>query len=277
MLVFTDQTSLRKHLKTTDKQSIGFVPTMGALHEGHLSLIRASKVENSVTVCSIFVNPTQFNNASDLANYPNRTDEDKLHLEKVGCDILYLPHSMADVYANEEPFSIDLGDLTSVMEGKHRPGHFEGVIRVVKLLFEIVRPNSAYFGLKDYQQFCIIRAMAKEVFPEISIVGCETVREDNGLAMSSRNLLLTEQQKSTAVILYESMVKAKTRLLTTDIARIEREAYLELSKVAEPEYFELRNADTLHPVSDVLNEKVRAFVVAKIGNVRLIDNMALNY
>jgi pantoate--beta-alanine ligase len=277
MQVFNKQSALQSYVKATGLQQVGFVPTMGALHQGHLSLIHRSKAENELTVCSIFVNPTQFNNPSDLAGYPNRIEEDISLLTESGCDVLYLPYTMEDVYANEQPFSVDLGALNTVMEGKHRPGHFDGVVRVVKLLFQIVHPTRAYFGLKDFQQYCIIVEMAKQLFPHIAIMGCETVREDNGLAMSSRNLLLTPMQKSAAIVLYHTLLEAKEKVSHKDIIDIEQEALEILRQVTEPEYFELRNADTLQPVKDVFNEKVRAFVVAKIGNVRLIDNMALNY
>jgi pantoate--beta-alanine ligase len=277
MQVFHTQSALINFLKSADLQNVGFVPTMGALHQGHLSLIHQSKSENDFTVCSIFVNPTQFNNPSDLANYPNRTEQDIELLTSIGCDALYLPDSMEDVYAFEQPFAINLGELTTVMEGKHRPGHFEGVIRVVKLLFEIVQPKRAYFGLKDYQQYCIIREMAGQLFPKIEIVGCETIREENGLAMSSRNLLLTEDQMNKASNLYQTLLAAKMKLLQQSLDSIEQEALQTLRQVAEPEYFEIRNAQSLQAVKDVFNEEVRAFVVAKVGNVRLIDNMALNY
>jgi pantoate--beta-alanine ligase len=277
MQVFNKQSALQSYVKATGLQKVGFVPTMGALHQGHLSLIHRSKAENELTVCSIFVNPTQFNNPSDLAGYPNRIEEDIALLTESGCDVLYLPDSMEDVYANEQPFSVDLGALNTVMEGKHRPGHFDGVVRVVKLLFQIVHPTRAYFGLKDFQQYCIIVEMANQLFPNIQIIGCETVREASGLAMSSRNLLLSAEQRIQAEVLYKALWEAKEKIKNSPISQIEQEALEYLRKCSEPEYFELRNAVTLQPVKDVLNEKVRAFVVAKVGNVRLIDNMALNY
>ena len=277
MQVFNTQEALKGHLKTIANQRIGFVPTMGALHNGHLSLVERSNAENEITVVSIFVNPTQFNNASDLANYPIRTEEDIFKLEQAGCTLLYLPESIEDVYKFEQPFTINLGQIATVMEGAFRPGHFEGVMRVVKLLFEIVSPQKAYFGLKDFQQYLVIKTMVQQLNFPIEIIGCNIVREKSGLAMSSRNLLLSEDELYTASEIIEVLNMAKQALPNHTIEEISARCLNRLRMFSKPEYFEIREASTLSVPTDKNTQQLRAFVVTKIGAVRLIDNLALNY
>lgn len=276
MQVFNTQKSLKAYLKTIENKKIGFVPTMGALHDGHLSLVKKSNLENDQTVVSIFVNPTQFNNPTDLANYPIQTQEDTLKLQKAGCSILYIPLSKEDVYQFEKPFSVDLGQIAEVMEGAFRPGHFEGVMRVVKLLFEIVSPDKAYFGLKDYQQFLVIKSMVNQLKLSVEIIGCDIVRESSGLAMSSRNLLLSNDELEQASKIYEVLNMAKKLLANYDLEYIITQCLERLNTFSKPEYFEIREASTLTVPKDKNAQKLRAFVVAKIGNVRLIDNLDLN-
>jgi pantoate--beta-alanine ligase len=276
MQVFNTQEALKAYLKTIVNQRIGFVPTMGALHDGHLSLVARSNAENDVTVSSIFVNPTQFNNASDLANYPIQTEQDIIKLEKADCDILYLPKSKEDVYQLEQPFTVDLGQLATVMEGAFRPGHFEGVMRVVKLLFEIVAPHNAYFGLKDYQQYLVIKSMVEQLHLPVVVVGCSIIREVSGLAMSSRNLLLSKEELHTASEIIEVLKMAKNALAEHTLEDITAKCLTRLCMFSKPEYFEIREASTLS-IPTNKNQPLRAFVVAKIGSVRLIDNLALNY
>lgn len=276
MQVFDTQEALKAHLKTIANQRIGFVPTMGVLHEGHLSLIARSNAENDCTVASIFVNPTQFNNPSDLASYPIQTEQDIQKLEKAGCAVLYLPKTKEDVYQFEQPFSVDLGLLATVMEGAFRPGHFEGVMRVVKLLFEIVNPHQAYFGLKDYQQYMVIKRMVQQLNLPVKVIGCSIIREESGLAMSSRNLLLSNDELSTASELIEVLKMAKNALNEHTIEDITAKCLTRLRMFSKPEYFEIRESSTLSfPVDKT--QSLRAFVVAKIGSVRLIDNLPLNY
>ena len=181
--------------------SIGFVPTMGALHEGHISLIEASKKENDITVCSIYVNPTQFNDQQDFEKYPRLIEDDMLKLEDGNCDALFAPDS-AEMYPKDDsidiPKELDLGELAHVMEGQFRPGHFDGVVTIVEKLFSAITPDRAYFGLKDYQQLAVVRTMNEQLDLGIEVIGCPTVREADGLALSSRNLLLSKEQRSEA-------------------------------------------------------------------------------
>ena len=277
MNIFYTQDELKSflQLKAKDK-SVGFVPTMGALHEGHLSLIRTSKTDTDLTVCSIFVNPTQFNESADFENYPVTIDADIELLESVNCDILYLPKNAEDVYKNEVPFSIETGVLSEVMEGKNRPGHFDGVMRVVKLLLEIVKPDKAYFGLKDFQQYAIIKNMVKQLDMKVGIVGCPIVREKSGLAMSSRNALLSEEDKKKALIIYQTLKDLQDKVQIGDVTQWVEKGLEQLQKNTTPEYLTIAESETLLPVSQLEKEKkYRAFAVARIGGVRLIDNIEI--
>jgi pantoate--beta-alanine ligase len=276
MKVFTTQESLKKELEKYSDQTVGFVPTMGALHRGHTSLLIKAKTTCDVVVCSIFVNPTQFNDPEDFKNYPIRIEEDQAKLEAVGCDILYLPENVADVYKNEEDFEVDLGALDVVMEGKNRPGHFKGVMRVVKLLFEIVNPTHTFFGLKDYQQYLIVKEMVAQLDMGIDVVGCDIIREADGLAMSSRNLLLTFSQRQVATTLIKTLKYCKEHYTGKNITDLEKRSFAMMRQYGEPEYFVIRRADNLEEVPEGYEGEVRAFVVCKIGKVRLIDNLQIN-
>lgn len=281
MRVFNDQKSLKEHvklLKSKENISIGFVPTMGALHDGHASLIERSVIENDITICSIFVNPTQFNDKKDLKNYPIQHDKDLELLEQKNCTIVYLPDSAEDVYQNESDFSIELNGLDKQLEGKFRPGHFDGVMRVVKLLFEITTPDKAYFGLKDYQQYLIIKEMTKQLSLPIEIIGCEIKRDFDGLALSSRNSLLTVHELHSAHILKDMLTYIKEKINSENFEQTISFAKDKINTVSKVDYIEIANAETLESVSstnfDKINDK-RAFVAAFFGNVRLIDNIDL--
>lgn len=273
MEIFKTQKELKNYLKNHAQKTSGFVPTMGALHKGHLSLLIKAKVECELVICSIFVNPTQFNDKSDFDNYPILIDEDIALLESVGCDVLYLPKNTEDVYLNETDFNVDLGILDKVMEGVSRPGHFDGMMRVVKLLLEIASPSKAYFGLKDYQQYMIIKEMSSQLGLPTEIVGCDIVREADNLAMSSRNLLLTLQQRQVATALIKTLNYCKEHINTAPIEVLESRCFAMMKQYGTPEYFVIRRADTLEKVTENYTGEVRAFVVCKIGNVRLIDNL----
>lgn len=276
MKVFTRQDELKQELNLLQGKTIGFVPTMGALHRGHTSLLVAAKAKCDVVVCSIFVNPTQFNDPQDFSNYPIRTEEDKKELVNVGCDILYLPESVEDIYKNESDFEVDLGVLDKVMEGVNRPGHFKGVMRVVKLLFEIVQPTHAFFGKKDFQQYLIVKEMVDQLKMNIEVVGCETIREADGLAMSSRNLLLTLGQRQVATTLIKTLEYCKEHYQISQIEDLEKRCLAMMRQYGEPEYFVIRRADNLQEVTSHYKGEVRAFVVCKIGKIRLIDNLKVN-
>ena len=260
-------------------KSIGFVPTMGALHEGHLALVREAKEDNDFVVVSIFVNPIQFNDKNDLKNYPRTIEKDIELLEKEGCDLLFYP-DVEEMYPDGEPEQVEynLNGLDKVLEGAHRPGHYNGVVTVVKRLFEIVEPDKAYFGIKDWQQALIINTFVKNYNIPVEIIPVPTQREEDGLAMSSRNALLTKEQRKEATLLYEVLKKVKIRSGFQNIQDIKRyvEKTFKKAKHAELEYFEIVDLYTLKPLATwAQSTKVIALIAVRFGNVRLIDNMIL--
>lgn len=270
---------LQEFLETRnlDHRTIGFVPTMGALHEGHLSLIRQSKKENDLTVCSIFVNPIQFNDPKDLKHYPRNLDEDLALLKKEACDVVFFP-SADEIYPETPKEKFDFGELEKVMEGMFRPGHFNGVATVVKRLFEIVKPTRAYFGLKDFQQVVIVHTMTKKYKLPVEIVPCRIVREKNGLAMSSRNQLLSPQEKKQAEILFSTLknTKAKSGFATIQEIKNDVKKRFEKTPNVRLEYFEIVDMYSLKSLQTWSDSKnVIACIAAYVGKVRLIDNMII--
>ncbi|MBN1340623.1 MAG: pantoate--beta-alanine ligase [Bacteroidales bacterium] len=260
-----------------NKTSIGFVPTMGALHNGHLSLIKNAGKENDLVVCSIFVNPVQFNNKEDFKSYPRDIQSDLNILEKVKCDIVFHP-SAEEMYPGPVDGRFDFGDLDKVMEGAHRPGHFNGVAIVVSKLFDIVKPARAYFGLKDFQQLVIIYRLVKDHNIPVEIVPCTTVREEDGLAMSSRNKLLGKTERRHAVLLYKSLKMAKVQSGYLPVAQLKKmiEESFRHDKVMKLEYFEIVDMLTLKPIKLWSESKqVVACIAAYAGNIRLIDNLVI--
>lgn len=248
---------------------------MGALHKGHISLIERSLAETDITVCSIFVNPTQFNNAADFDKYPRTVADDSIMLEAAGCHILYAPESPADVYDGYTTQTFDFDGLDLTMEGEFRPGHFQGMANVVYRLFDIVKPNKAFFGEKDYQQLALVRHMAASHFPNLQVVPCATEREADGLAMSSRNRRLSAEDRAIAANIPLIMKDAKS-LDLADAARVKLWVGVEFAKIEglKLEYFEIADENTLLPV-DEISTSSRMFIAAYVGDVRLIDNMAL--
>lgn len=250
---------------------------MGALHKGHLSLIRESKKENDITVCSIFVNPTQFNNPDDLKNYPRDFQRDLELIRSEKCEVVFHP-SVEEMYPEPPDEKYDFGMLEKVMEGAYRPGHFNGVATVVRRLFEIVEPSRAYFGLKDYQQLLIVHKMTKDLGLPVEIVPCEIVRERSGLAMSSRNRLLSAAQKKQALLLYQVLkyVKVKAGFTTIDEIKQYVEKQFRKTKNVKLEYFEIVDMYTLKSMH-TWTETTHAIacIAAYVGNVRLIDNIIL--
>ncbi|GLB47953.1 pantothenate synthetase [Neptunitalea sp. Y10] len=259
---------------------IGLVPTMGALHEGHISLIHRAVSENDMVVVSIFVNPTQFNNKEDLDKYPRTLQEDIDKIKAFNEHVIIYAPATEDVYATAvQAANFDFDGLEFQMEGKHRPGHFDGVGTIVKKLFEIVKPTNAYFGEKDFQQLQIIKKMvAKEQMP-VNIVGCPILREANGLAMSSRNERLQPETRKNASFIFETLLLAKDMFGTKNVRDVEHwvtEAF-EKNENFELEYIEICDEETLKPVTENLNTKnYRAFIAVYADEVRLIDNIALN-
>lgn len=257
--------------------TIGFVPTMGALHEGHLSLMRQAKSENDLLVVSIFVNPIQFNNKKDLEKYPKTFDTDSLMLEEVGCDILFAP-SAVEMYPEPILTNYDFGLLGDVMEGANRPGHFNGVAIVVKKLFEICLPTKSYFGEKDFQQLAIINKLVKIENLDVEIIPCPIVRESDGLAMSSRNSRLSNEQRQIAPFIHKTLVQARNLagINSVNDVKIWVENKFESNVAFQLEYFEIADDADLQKVSNWNDaENIMGFVVVNMGNVRLIDNIRL--
>lgn len=258
--------------------SIGFVPTMGALHQGHLALIQQSINENDKSVCSIFVNPTQFNNPADLIKYPRQLEKDVKMLESINCDYLFMPEVEEMYSENEEKIIFNFGKLETVMEGADRPGHFQGVATIVKKLLEIVEPNKAYFGKKDFQQLMIIKSLQKQYNLSAEIIACDIVRDVDGLAMSSRNLRLNRAQRREAPLIYRTLCNAqelcKTHTIKDLIDWVSNE--INSNPLMNLGYFEIADSDTLMPISSWGNyQKAMAFIVVNMGEIRLIDNVCL--
>lgn len=264
--------------RQNDGLSVGFVPTMGALHKGHIELVNRAVKENDVTVCSIFVNPVQFNNPDDLEKYPRTFEQDINMLRAAGCDVVFYP-PVKEMYPEPVTRQYDFGMLDKVMEGRYRPGHFNGVAIVVKRLFDIVLPNRAFFGEKDFQQLAIIRALVKLENLDVEIVPCPIVREPDGLAMSSRNVRLSEEQRKNASLIYNTLLVAKKMYTSTrpDELKKEVEQRINSNPYMQLEYFEISDTETLEPVGqDKPQKPVVACIAVYMGEVRLIDNMILN-
>lgn len=266
---------LQKAVSLEKDKKVGFVPTMGALHEGHLSLVEKCRTECGLVVVSIFVNPTQFNDKNDLKNYPRTLDKDLELLEKAGVDIVFTPGE-EDIYPEEDKRIFNFGKLETVMEGVHRPGHFNGVAQVVSRLFDIVKPDRTYFGEKDFQQLAIVRNMAGQLGYGIEIIGCPTKREPDGLAMSSRNALLNKEQRAAAPHIYKTMSEAVKLVGEKSVSEVclwvtER---INENPELEVEYFTIVDAATLQPVAS-WNESGEKYgcIAVRTGNVRLIDNL----
>ena len=281
MLVFQTQNALQIELKKAQNQSkkIGFVPTMGALHKGHLSLLEESLSENEITVLSIFVNPTQFNNADDLKKYPRTLEKDVELVKKLNKNILIYAPSVSDIYeGNTISASFDYDGLEHQMEGKHRPGHFDGVGTIVKKLFEIVKPTHAYFGEKDFQQLQIVRKLAAKHKIPVNIIPCEIYREPSGLAMSSRNERLSEKARNESKLIYKILLEAKEKFMLKSALEVSQFVVREFKKHKNftLEYFEIADEETLLTCKRKIKSKnYRGFIAVFIENIRLIDNISL--
>lgn len=274
--VFSTVEGLRNRLNRdgADK-TVGLVPTMGALHHGHLSLVKQAFEQCDIVVVSIFVNPTQFNNPKDLEKYPRMPEKDIELLNSVGNVVVLLP-SVAEMYPESfKDIDLDLGALATVMEGEFRPGHFKGVMNVVKRLFDIVSPNKAYFGLKDFQQVAVIRHMINSLELDVELVPCDIIRESSGLASSSRNYRLSEEEKEDAAIIYAALSRAREMAGEYTPKEVcERMLEMIASGGLKPEYFDIVHPDTLMPIDEWM-PGANACVAAHCGQVRLIDNLQL--
>lgn len=283
MILFKSSSDLQTFLTNERRKNkkIGYIPTMGALHHGHLSLIRRSQEETQTSVCSIFVNPTQFNELNDLEKYPRVPAKDIELLEKVGCDVLFMP-AIEEIYpegiGHVAKSNIDLQGLDQRLEGAFRPGHFQGVLQVVERLLNIVGPGKLFMGQKDFQQFLIIREMIRLLHLPVEIVACPIVREKNGLAMSSRNLRMDSDEKAIASQIFKGLKKAKKAWQAGAGIELIRDQYLQrLEKVGiRPEYFEIVDYHLLQPIGQPEpGKQVIACVATWVGSVRLIDNLQL--
>ena len=282
MPIFYGKSTLMDYLKSkkTPHSTIGFVPTMGALHAGHLALMQKSLMENENTVVSIFVNPTQFNNPDDLAKYPRTLEADIKKLDALDPNIILYAPSVEDIYeGNVQSQSFDFEGLENQMEGKFRPGHFDGVGTIVKRLFEIIEPTNAYFGEKDFQQLQIVKKLVAKNNMKVSIIGCPIFRESNELAMSSRNERLTTQEREEAAIIYKTLTGAKEKFKTESVSKISEwvSKFLAEKPRFTLEYFTIADEETLLSCSRKdKNKKYRAFIVVIVNNIRLIDTISLN-
>jgi pantoate--beta-alanine ligase len=280
MDIFSNKNLLKEHLSTCkqDKKTIGFVPTMGALHEGHLSLIKKAQQKNDIVVVSIFVNPTQFDKEEDLIKYPKTLENDIKLLESVSCNVLFNP-SVDEIYADNivsEKFNFD--GLEHQMEGKFRDGHFDGVGTIVKTLFEIVTPDVAYFGQKDFQQLQIIKKMVEKHQMPLKIKGCPIFREEDGLAMSSRNARLSKEHREYAPFIYKTLKKAKKKFSTKKPEKVIKWVKNQFKNhvLLELEYFTIADEKSLQNIKNKeSNKKYRAFIAVFAGEIRLIDNIKL--
>lgn len=282
MLIFETQLALIEHLKenTDSTNTLGFVPTMGALHQGHLSLVELSLANNDLTVVSIFVNPTQFNNPEDLEKYPRNLESDVATIQTISEDVIIYAPSVNDIYeGNTTSKSFYFDGLENQMEGKFRPGHFDGVGTIVKRLFEIVKPTNAYFGEKDFQQLQIIKKLVEKENFQITIVGCPIFREENGLAMSSRNERLSPNERNSAAIIFKTLQEVKQKYPSQSLSEIA----LWVNQVFENQpnfkldYFEIANEATLQTTENKnQDQKCRAFIAVFVNNIRLIDTISLN-
>ena len=280
MLVFKKVADLQRHLKhlTNSGKTIAFAPTMGALHDGHLQLIKMANDLADVSVASIFVNPTQFNDPKDLEKYPRTMQADMAALHSAGCSILFAP-SAEEVYPPDldVSLSLDFGKLATVMEGKFRPGHFDGMATVVHRLLDIVRPHKLIMGQKDFQQLTIVREMLRQTQSSVELIMCPTKREEDGLAMSSRNTRLTKEMRQIAPRIYETLQKAKQLFIVQSAQEVEDYAMQTLEKAGfKPEYFTFFDGITLQPVQNYHDsELIVAALAAWAGDIRLIDNMVM--
>ena len=271
--------ALSELLKTArkDGKKIHFIPTMGALHEGHVSLLHHAADSNAITVVSIFVNPSQFNKSNDLHNYPRTFEADKKKLVEAGCHVMFFP-SEKEIYPERVAPNFDLEGLDTLMEGEFRPGHFQGVVQVVDRLFSIIQPEKAFFGKKDFQQLAVVQHMMKKLGHHTEVSGCPTIREESGLAMSSRNLLLSQQALSDASIIYTTLKKIKEGYKNgSTIELLVEQAEADINSITgfELEYLEIVDPTSLVRIHKNENKSAVACVAAYVEGVRLIDNLML--
>ena len=278
MIIFKKQKELKKYLTKLNNSLIGFVPTMGALHQGHISLIKKSKKSCNITICSIYVNPTQFNNTDDLLKYPRTMKDDIKILQENKCDILYCPEDNDLYEVNEKCIEYRFNGIELYLEGKYRPGHFNGVATVVEKLLNIVNPQMVFFGEKDLQQLMIIKELVKQNNISTKVIGCPIIREKNGLAKSSRNQHLSKTDRESCGVIYKQLLLFNNLFKKTDLEVLKKQIITNITsnKKIEIEYLELVNLDTFQIENDIKNNMNYACCIAvSISGVRLIDNIIL--
>lgn len=275
MIVVETIKELKQELEKYSSKNIGFVPTMGALHNGHISLVKRSVEENDVTVVSVFVNPTQFNDKADLERYPRTEEADKKLLEAAGCDIVFMPQ-VEEMYPEEDTRLFNFGSIETVMEGKYRPGHFNGVAQIVSKLFYAVEPTRSYFGEKDFQQVAIIRDMVRQLNIPVEIIACPIIREESGLARSSRNELLSAEERKKAALI--SQVLSKSVNFAKDMSVEEVKNWVidqfKVDEVFKMDYYDIVDGNTLQSVSSwEESDYIVGCIAIYCGKIRLIDNI----
>jgi len=278
MNIITTKSELSAFLQQYRNQgkTIGFVPTMGALHEGHLSLVAKSTTCCDITVVSVFVNPTQFNDKNDLANYPRCVEKDCALLEKAGCTAVFTPN-VEEMYPEPDTRQFSFGNLDKVMEGEHRPGHFNGVAQIVSKLFDVVNPDKAFFGLKDFQQVAIIKDMVKQLKLKVEIIPCPIIRESDGLAKSSRNLLLEPEYRAIAPKIHQTLTDAVKQKKSKSPAQICQwiTDTIDATNLLKTEYVQIVDFETLQPIASFENQKAIICIAVWAGKIRLIDNQEI--
>ncbi len=280
MKVYSTITEIKEEINSLidSGKSIGFVPTMGALHEGHLSLVEASKRNNDATVVSVFINPIQFNKKQDLASYPREIEHDLEKLQSVDCDIVFCPE-IDEMYPEPDTTIYEFGIIDKVMEGKYRQSHFNGVAIVVSKLFDIVNPNRAYFGEKDFQQVAVVKDLVRQLHLSLEIVGCPIIREPDGLAMSSRNVRLTPDERKNVSLIYKTLFESVEKSKDLSVSEIKKWVIEKINsnEFMDIEYFEIVDDAELKTVIDWSEKSKKIGCVAvNVGNVRLIDNISYN-
>lgn len=275
MIVVETIKSLKQELEKYNSKNVGFVPTMGALHDGHISLVKRSVEENDVTVVSVFVNPTQFNDKADLERYPRTEEADKKLLEAAGCDIVFMPQ-VEEMYPEEDTRVFNFGSIETVMEGKYRPGHFNGVAQIVSKLFYAVEPTRSYFGEKDFQQVAIIRDMVKQLNIPVEIIACPIIREESGLARSSRNELLSAEERKKAALISQVLSKSVNFAKEMSVEEVKNwvNDQFKSDDTFKMDYYDIVDGNNLQSVSSWdESDYIVGCIAIYCGKIRLIDNI----
>ena len=279
MQIIKNTSELKKYISIIEKDnSTGFVPTMGAIHQGHISLIEKCVQNNVHSICSLFVNPTQFNDESDYNKYPQRIEQDIKIIKKTNCKVVFIP-TLKEMYPQKiTSKKYNFGNLDNCLEGNYRPGHFNGVATIIEKLFHLIKPNNVFFGEKDFQQCCVIKKIINDKFNNINIIICKTVRDEKGLALSSRNSLLSKKEKEAAYLIYQNLIDVKKKYLNFSVQEIKNIICEKLNsnELIKVDYVDIRKKNNFEVVKNIDTESEKIILVAaKVGKIRLIDNITL--